>query len=213
MANETTAMRHKRVFERELYPLMHAVYNFAVRLTNDATRAEDIVQETYMKAWRAIGNYQEGTNAKAWLFRICQNAFINDYRSKSRKGSQVDYEEIRVFHSSDDDRSTRYDHLHSSASELGMGDEIMTALNALNPDYRVVVLLDLEDFTYKEIAAILNVKLNTVRTRLHRARLELAKNLQGYAKQQGFGVSDATPAQDVPFQQDVDVDNTIAMKA
>ena len=190
MANELADRAARTVFQEELLPLMDAVYNFAVRLTSDPTRAEDLVQETFMKAWRAVSSYQAGTNAKAWLFRICQNAFINEYRSRSRGGKTVDYEELVAFHNDDEAGSSRYLDLNVEFGGQGMGDEIMTALNNLKPEFRVVVLLDLEDFTYKEIAAILGIPLNTVRTRLHRARAQMKKFLEAYAKTQGYNVSD-----------------------
>lgn len=176
----------ERIFQTELYPFTDAVYNFAVRLTNDASRADDLVQETFMKAWRFIDSYQEGTNAKAWLFRICKNAFINEFRAKNREPQSVDIELVSVGRNAKG--AVRDAHLLEEIGQGEIGDEVMAALNTLNPDNRLVVLLDFEDFTYKEIAAILNVPLNTVRTRLHRARLNLADMLLEYAQARGIKV-------------------------
>jgi RNA polymerase sigma-70 factor (ECF subfamily) len=160
------------------------VYNFAVRLTNDASRADDLVQETFMKAWRFINSYQEGTNAKAWLFRICKNAFINEFRAKNREPQSVDIDLVSVGRNAKG--VVRDAHLLEEIGTGELGDEVMAALNTLNPDNRLVVLLDFEDFTYKEIAAILNVPLNTVRTRLHRARQNMADMLIAYAQARGI---------------------------
>ncbi|MBK9336555.1 MAG: sigma-70 family RNA polymerase sigma factor [Lewinellaceae bacterium] len=192
MANELTPTSHQRVFEREFFPLMDAVYSFAYRLTNDATRAEDLTQETYLKAWRFIGRYEPDTNAKAWLFRICRNAFINDYRTKVREPRKVDYEDIVVYHNEDEPAHPTYFGLHEEMGGRLIGDEVTRAINALQPYARLIVLLDLEDFTYEEIAAIANIPIGTVRSRLHRARTVLETKLREYARQQGYAVEDAT---------------------
>jgi RNA polymerase sigma-70 factor (ECF subfamily) len=176
-----------RVFEREFVPLLDAVYAFAYRLTGDATEAEDLVQETFLKAWRFIGRYTEDTNAKAWLFRICQHAFINEWRKRKTQPYKVDYEDVVVYHNEDDPGSQRYTHLRAEHGNDRMGDETTRAINALSPGFRAVVLLDLEDFTYEEIAALLELPIGTVRSRLHRARKTLAKQLSQYGKSQGYG--------------------------
>ncbi len=194
MANELTQTSYRRVFEREFYPLMDAVYTFAYRLTNDVTRAEDLTQETYLKAWRFMNRYLEGTNAKAWLFRICRNAFINEYRSSVREPRKVDYEDIVVYHNEDDPISPAYFGLHEEVGGRLIGDEVTRAINALSPEFRLVVLLDLEDFTYEEIAAIAKIPIGTVRSRLHRARNVLANKLRQYAEEQGYAVDDDTAA-------------------
>lgn len=197
MANETVRTHHDRIFEREFFPLMDAVYTFAYRLTGDATQAEDLVQEVYLKAWRFLGRYEEGTNAKAWLFRICRNAFINEYRTKKSRPYKVDYEDIVVYHNDDDPVAPRYFGLHEEMGNKLMGDEVTLAINALTPAFRTVVLLDLEDFTYEEIAAILEIPIGTVRSRLHRARNVLAEKLREYAEAQGFNVQDDDPGHPV----------------
>lgn len=188
MANELTLSSFQAVFEREFFPLMDAVYSFAYRLTNDATRAEDLTQETYLKAWRFIGHYAPDTNAKAWLFRICRNAFINDYRVLVREPRKVDYEDIVVYHNEDDPVAPAYFGLHTEMGGRLIGDEVTRAINALKPEARFIVLLDLEDFTYEEIAAIASIPIGTVRSRLHRARNVLADKLREYARLQGYNV-------------------------
>jgi RNA polymerase sigma factor (sigma-70 family) len=183
MANE---LQRRQVFEREFFPLMDAVYTFAVRLTSDVVQAEDLVQETYLKAWRFLDRYAEGTNAKAWLFRICRNAFINEYRLRLRQPYKVDYEDIVVYHNEDDPATPRFAGLHSEMGDHLLGDEVTRAINALSPGFRLVVLLDLEEFTYEEIAAIADIPIGTVRSRLHRARNILAAHLKDYAEAQGY---------------------------
>ncbi len=184
------AATHQATFEREFLPLLNGLYNFAWRLTNDPTRAEDLVQETYLKAWRFIGSYQPGSLARAWLFKICRNAFINEYRSRKNQPYKVDYEDIVVYHNDDENPVSRYGDLHEEMFGQLMGDEVTRAINELAPSFRLVVLLDLEDFTYEEIAAIAEIPIGTVRSRLHRARNVLASKLRGYAETKGFCASD-----------------------
>ena len=188
---------YTRVFEQEFVPLLQAVYAFAYRLTGDATEAEDLVQETYLKAWRFIGRYTEETNAKAWLFRICQHAFINEWRKRKTQPYKVDYEDVVVYHNEDDPASQRYTNLRAENGNDRMGDETTLAINALSPGFRAVVLLDLEDFSYEEIAALLDLPIGTVRSRLHRARKTLAKQLSQYGKTQGYSLQDNKDAMDV----------------
>lgn len=170
----------RRVFEQEFFPLLDAVYAFSYRLTGDRTQAEDLAQETYMKAWRFIERYQADTNAKAWLFRICRNAFINEWRSRKAQPRTRDIEDpaLRMLPVAESPRNER------------MGDEVMGAIHGLSENFRTVILLDLEDFRYEEIAAILDVPIGTVRSRLHRARTILAKKLQVYGRSQGYNVQD-----------------------
>lgn len=186
MAPNQEQTRAVRIFEQEFYPLLDAVFTFASRLTGDAVLADDLVQDTYLKAWKFIDRYTESTNAKAWLFRICRNLFINGYRQKTRQPYKVDYEDIVVYHNEDDPVSPRYYDLHEEVGNRLIGDEVARAINGLSPAFRTVVLLDLEDFTYEEIAAIANIPVGTVRSRLHRARHTLASRLQAYAQENGY---------------------------
>jgi len=174
-------------FEKEFMPLIDSLYNFAYRLTLDEDDANDLVQETYLKAYRFFNSYEQGTNAKAWLFRILKNSFINDFRKKSKEPSKVDYEEIESYYNSDDvDESITTDLRIESLQEM-IGDEVATALNALAVDFRTIIILcDLEGFTYEEMAKILDIPIGTVRSRLHRARNLLKEKLKAYAGTMGY---------------------------
>lgn len=186
MTDKEQAKRDK-VFDTELLPHMDALKTFAYHLTFDDDDAEDLVQETYMKAYRFIDKYQEGTNAKAWLFKILKNAYINQYRKKVKRPTKVDFEEIISYHDSDDKSSTSYLDLREEIFENIMGDEITIAINNLPIDFRTVVLLcDVEGFTYEEISKIIDVPIGTVRSRLFRARNILKDRLKTYAATQGY---------------------------
>ena len=176
-----------RVFEVEFMPHVDSMYNFAYRLTFDEDDAKDLVQETYLKAYRFINSFQEGTNAKAWLFRILKNSFINDFRKKSKQPSKVDYNEVESYYNSDDVDEAITTDLRAETVQDMIGDEVSNALNELAVDFRTVIILcDLEGFTYEEMAKILDIPIGTVRSRLHRARNLLKEKLRSYAKTMGY---------------------------
>lgn len=174
-------------FEKEFMPLIGSLYNFAYRLTLDEDDANDLVQETYLKAFRFFDSYEQGTNAKAWLFRILKNSFINEFRKKSKQPSKVDYQEVESFYNSDDvDENITVDLRVESIQDM-IGDEIANALNSLAVDFRTIIILcDLEGFTYEEMAKILDIPIGTVRSRLHRARNLLKEKLKEYASTMGY---------------------------
>lgn len=187
MADNTEKIAKDKVFEEEFLPQIDALYNFAYHLTYSEEDANDLVQEAYMKAYRFINNYEVGTNAKAWLFRILKNAFINDYRKKNKQPTKVDYEEIVNFHNEEDTNFSSYDDLRTEMFDKMMGDEVTIAINSLPVDFRTVILLcDIEGFTYEEISKIINVPIGTVRSRLHRSRNMLKDKLKEYAAQYGY---------------------------
>jgi RNA polymerase sigma-70 factor (ECF subfamily) len=174
-------------FEKEMIPHLDSLYNFAIRLTSDPIDAEDLVQDTIVKAFRFFGSYEKGTNAKAWLFRILKNSYINNYRKKSKQPQQVDYDEV----------STYYENIRSEQSDTTdmedilyrdmLDDQITRALQRLPEDFRTVVLLcDVEGFTYEEIANMLDVPIGTIRSRLHRGRNLLRVELEEYADKRGY---------------------------
>lgn len=174
-------------FEEEIIPHLDAMYNFALRLTSDPNDAEDLVQDTIVKAFRFFSSYEKGTNAKAWLFRILKNSYINNYRKKSKQPNQVDYDEVSSFY-----ETIRADRTDTSDLEDRMfreliDDDISNALEELPEDFRTVVLLcDVEGFTYEEIANMLDVPIGTIRSRLHRGRNLLKAQLMDYAEKRGF---------------------------
>ena len=174
-------------FESEFMPHIDALYNFAFRLVYNEDDANDLVQDTYLKAYRFIKSYQVGTNAKAWLFRILKNSFINDYRKKSKEPSKVDYQEVEGYYNSEDTPKEATTDLRIETVQDMMGDEITNALNSLAIDFRTIIILsDLEGFTYEELSKILDVPVGTVRSRLHRARGLLKAKIQDYAKKKGY---------------------------
>jgi len=177
----------ENIFNNEFMPHINSMYNFGYRLTLDQDDTKDLVQDTYLKAYRFINSFQQGTNAKAWLFRILKNSFINDYRKKSKEPSKVDYQEVESYYNSEEvDRQITPD-LRVEALKDMIGDEISNALNALDVDFRTVIILcDLEGFKYDEMAKILDIPIGTVRSRLHRARNLLKEKLSEYAKQMGY---------------------------
>lgn len=175
------------VFDNEFMPHIDSMYNFAFRLTHDEDDAKDLVQDTFLKSYRFINSFQKGTNAKAWLFRILKNSFINDFRKKSKEPEKVDYQEVEGYYNSEKANSTITTDLRIDTIKDMMGDEISNALNSLAVDFRTVIILcDVEGFTYEEMAKILDIPIGTVRSRLHRARNLLKEKLHSYAQSMGY---------------------------
>ena len=175
------------VFRREMLPHKDALTAFAYRLSEDPDEAADLVQNAYLKAYRFIGTYQPGTNAKAWLFRILKNGFINEYRRRQSLPPVVDYDEVIVLEERGDASVPVYVDLRVELFEALLGDEVTQAINGLPVNFRLVLLLaDVEGFTYEEIAKITDVPIGTVRSRLHRARGVLKERLGDYAREWGI---------------------------
>lgn len=179
------------LFNKEFLPHIDALYTFAYHLTYNEDDANDLVQETFLKAYRFIQSYEQGTNAKAWLFKILKNGFINDYRKKTKEPNKVDYEDIVNYHDQEDTRHVGTVDLRQEVFEGIMGDEVTKAVNSLPVDFRTVILLcDIEGFSYEEIAKIINIPIGTVRSRLHRARNMMKEQLKEYAKNFGYKETD-----------------------
>lgn len=183
-----TERDNQLILERELLPVIDALYNFAYHLTGDRTEADDLVQETYLRAIKAIASYQEGSNPKAWLFKILKNFFINEYRRQMRRPKEVDFENvIGILKEEESDSGRDYLSADVDAWEEILSDEIVLALQNLRDEYRIVLIMaDLEDFKYEEIAEMLDIRIGTVRSRLHRARNTLSKQLDHYAAENGY---------------------------
>lgn len=174
-------------FEKEAVPHLDAVYNFALRMTDDEDDADDLVQETYLKAFRFFDKFEKGTNCKAWLFRILKNSFINDYRKTTKEPNKVDYDDIQNFYENIKADEVETQHYEEDAFSNLLDDEISKAISELPEDFRTVVILsDIEGFTYEEIADFVDIPVGTVRSRLHRARKMLYVQLFDYAKDKGF---------------------------
>jgi len=186
-----TEAQKSDIFEKEFMVHVDSMYNFAYRLTFDGDDSKDLVQDTYLKAFRFINSFERGTNAKAWLFRILKNSFINDFRKKSKQPAKVDYNEVEQFYNSDDAGSKITTDLRVETVQDMIGDEISGALNGIPVDFRTVIILsDLEGFTYEEMSKILDIPIGTVRSRLHRARNMMKEKLAAYAKEMGYAKKD-----------------------
>lgn len=180
-------MRKQKDFNEEIIPHLDALYNFGLRLTSDPNDAEDLVQDTIVKAYRFFSSYEKGTNAKAWLFRILKNSYINNYRKKSKKPQEVDYDEVATFYETIRAERTETSDLEDKMFRELIDDDISKALDDIPEDFRTVVLLcDVEDFTYEEIANMLDVPIGTIRSRLHRGRNLLKAQLLEYAQKRGY---------------------------
>ncbi|MGQ9798172.1 MAG: sigma-70 family RNA polymerase sigma factor [Ignavibacterium sp.] len=174
-------------FEREAIPHMDALFNFALKMTGDSDEADDLVQETYLKAFRFFDKFEKGTNCKAWLFRIMKNTYINKYRKETKEPDKVDYEEVENFYENAKPSNTDSAHLEKDIYDNLLDDELFEAINSLPDDFKTVVILcDIEGFTYEEIADFIDVPVGTVRSRLHRARKMLFTKLQKYASERGY---------------------------
>ena len=179
--------RKDEIFEKEFFPHADALYNFAYHLTYNDEDANDLVQETYLKAYRFAESYEKGTNAKAWLFKILKNAFINEYRRKSKQPTKVDYEDVITYQDAEDTNFSGNVDLRQEIFQGMIGDEVTRAINSLPVDFKTVILLcDIEGFTYEEIAKIIDIPIGTVRSRLHRSRQMLKEMLTKYARKLGY---------------------------
>jgi len=178
-------------FADQAMEYMGSLYTAALRMTRNPADAEDLVQETYLKAFRAFGRFEQGTNLKAWLYRILTNTFINSYRSKKRRPEQTELDEVEDLY-----LYRRLGGLEAVTAGRSAEEEVLdhftdtdvkAAVDALPEQFRMAVLLaDVEGFSYKEIAEILDVPIGTVMSRLHRGRKALQKVLHDVGVQRGL---------------------------
>lgn len=186
---EPIERRDQEQFEQAAMPFLDALYNTALRMTRNAQDAEDLVQETYLKAFRHYEKFQPGTNLKAWLFKIMKNTFINDYRKRQLAPPESDFAEIEEsFESQLSEEVTRQiKNPEQEALENVLDEDVQRALDELPADYRMVVLLaDVEGFAYREIAEILDIPVGTVMSRLYRGRKKLEADMLRYAREHGY---------------------------
>jgi RNA polymerase sigma-70 factor, ECF subfamily len=184
-------------FVEDALPHMKSLYSTALRLTGNAADAEDLVQDTYLRAFRSYETFTAGTNLRAWLFRILTNAHINRYRSRMRRPEETeldDVEDLYLYRRIADVHSlgrSAEDELLELFSEA----EVLAAIDGLPEAYRLAVLLaDVEGFAYKEIAQILDIPIGTVMSRLHRGRKQLQRELYDYAVSRGLAPASSDPS-------------------
>jgi RNA polymerase sigma-70 factor (ECF subfamily) len=191
-------MADRAVFTEEAMQHAGQLYSAALRMTRNRADAEDLVQETYLRAYRGFGGFEEGTNLRAWLFRILTNTYINSYRSKQRRVQETelnDVEDLYLYrHIADVGKASRS--AEDTLFDLFTDDEVKAALENLPENFRMPVLLaDVEGFSYKEIAEMLDIPIGTVMSRLHRGRKAMQKALADFAMERGLLVR--TPATDL----------------
>ena len=189
-------MADQETFAEQAMPLMDTLYSGAMRMTRNPADAEDLVQETYLRAYRGFGGFEQGTNLKAWLYRILTNTYINEYRKKKRRPDESDIDDVEDLY-----LYRRLGGLAGATAGRSAEEElfeqitdsnIKEALETLPEQFRMAVLLaDVEGFAYKEIAEILDIPIGTVMSRLHRGRKGLQKQLYEFGRERNLVPDDA----------------------
>lgn len=173
----------RKEFEATALPHMDAIYNAALRMAKNQTEAEDLVQDTYLRAYRFFDKFKPGTSMRAWLFKILKNTCINNFKKRAKTPEHVDFDQLRLLEDEpvscpDPEEEILYRLCH---------DELMRAIDALPEEFRLVILhSDVEGFTYKETAEIVDCPIGTVMSRLHRGRRILRNMMREYASDLGY---------------------------
>jgi len=176
-------------FKKEALPHMRVLYNYAYKNAGNKSDAEDLLQETYLRAYRFFDKYEKGTNCRAWLFRIMRNLFLNDCAKNKTDSEMVDYGDIENYYESIKSEYTENTDLQERMFSNLLDDDVTEALNSLQSEFKTAIILcDLEGFSYDEIASFTHCPIGTIRSRLHRARKVLRLKLSEYAKKKGFDV-------------------------
>jgi RNA polymerase sigma-70 factor (ECF subfamily) len=188
-------MADQATFSEQVEPFMDALYGAAMRMTRNPADAEDLLQETFLRAYRGFPRFTEGTNLRAWLYRILTNTYINTYRARQRRPEQTELDEVEDLY-----LYRRLGGLEAASLGRSAEDELMDrfteaevkeAIESLPENYRIAVLLaDVEGFAYKEIAEMLDIPIGTVMSRLHRGRKALQKSLHTFAAARGLASAD-----------------------
>lgn len=183
-------LKQKKIdFDLEAMPHMNLLHNYAYKMTFNQLDADDLLQETFLRAFRFFHKFEKGTNCKAWLFRIMKNLFINRYRKNQKEPGKVDYGEIENFFDTIRSEKMESSDLQQKVFSNLLDDDVTKALNSLQDDFKTVVILcDLEGLSYEEIADFVQCPIGTVRSRLHRGRKMLQEKLYEYAKIRGYDV-------------------------
>ena len=174
-------------FQNVVMPHKNDLYNYALAIARNSDDAQDLVQETYFKAYKNYHQFEGGTNSKAWMFMILKNTFINNYRKLKREPSKVDYDEIEDIYENIKSEQSKDNNLDLDFYNNLFDDDLSSALAKLPEKMKEIFLLcDLEGYSYEEISEIVDIPIGTVRSRLHRARKLLQDELFGYAKVNGY---------------------------